>query len=122
EGLASGPAIAARTGIPPSDVPADSPVWDLVAQALAQLAQAVVLATAPLRIMIGGGVVQGRPELLARVRKHLVDSLNGYLRIEELSGGIDAYIVPPGLGTLAGPLGALALAADAHAGRRVSGC
>lgn len=122
EGLASGPAIAARTGVAPNDVPAESPVWDLVAHALAQLAQAVVLATAPRRIMVGGGVVHGRPELLARVRKHLVDSLNGYLRIEELSGGINAYIVPPGLGTLAGPLGALALAADAHARRGVSRC
>lgn len=117
EGLASGPAIAARTGIAPSEVPPDSPVWDLVTHALAQLTQAVVLATAPRRIMIGGGVVQGHPELLARVRKHLVDSLNGYLRIEELSGGIGAYIVPPGLGALAGPLGALALAADVHTRR-----
>ena len=115
EGLASGPAIAARTGVAANDVPAESPVWGLVAHALAQLAQAVVLATAPRRILIGGGVVDGRPELLARVRKQLVDSLNGYLRIEELSSGIDSYIVPPGLGTLAGPLGALAVAADAHA-------
>jgi hypothetical protein len=30
-------------------------------------------------------------------------------------GDIDRYVVVPGLGALAGPLGALALAADAHA-------
>jgi hypothetical protein len=28
---------------------------------------------------------------------------------------VDRYVVPPGLGALAGPLGALALAAEAHA-------
>jgi fructokinase len=116
EGLASGPAIAARTGIPPDEIAADSPVWELVAHALAQLTHTLVLATAPRRILIGGGVVEGRPELLIRVRKHLRESLNGYLRMEELDGGIDEYIAPPGLGGLAGPLGALALAADAHAG------
>jgi hypothetical protein len=34
------------------------------------------------------------------------------LKLDELTGGIDRYAVPPGLGSLAGPLGALALAAD----------
>jgi hypothetical protein len=32
--------------------------------------------------------------------------------LDRLTGGIDAYAVAPGLGSLAGPLGALALAAD----------
>ncbi len=56
EGLASGAAIAARTGMPAEQVPAASPVWDLVAHALSQLAHTIVLATAPRRILIGGGV------------------------------------------------------------------
>ena len=38
-----------------------------------------------------------------------------YLDLEDLTGGIEQYVVSPGLGALAGPLGALALAADAHA-------
>jgi fructokinase len=113
EGLASGPAIAARTGSPPSEVPADSPVWELVAHALGQLAHTLVLASAPRRILIGGGVAHARPQLLAKVRHHLLESLNGYLPLEELTGGIDRYISPPGLGQLAGPLGALTLAANA---------
>ncbi len=117
EGLASAPAIAARTGLPPAEIAADSPVWDLVAHALGQLMHGLVLATAPRRILVGGGVAHGRPQLLAKVRRHLVDSLNGYLPLEELTGAIDRYIVPPGLGPLAGPLGALALAANAHAAR-----
>jgi fructokinase len=112
EGLASGVAIAARAGLPASQVPRDSPVWELVAHALAQLLHTIVLSTAPRRILIGGGVIEGRPELLVRVRQQLVASLNGYLKLDQLKGGIDGYAVPPGLGSLAGPLGALALAAD----------
>jgi fructokinase len=112
EGLASGVAIAARAGVPASQVAQGSPVWDLVAHAIAQLLHTIVLATAPRRILIGGGVPEGRPELLQRVRIQLVESLNGYLKLEKLAGGIDAYAVPPGLGSNAGPLGALALAAD----------
>jgi fructokinase len=113
EGLASGRAISARTGVPAVEVPAESPVWDLVAHALAQMLHNIVLATAPRRILVGGGVMQAHPELFTRMRQQLDESLNGYLDLEELTGGIDGYIVPPGLGPLAGPLGALALAADA---------
>jgi fructokinase len=113
EGLASGVAIAARAGLPANQIPQNSPVWELVAHALAQLLHTIVLATAPRRILIGGGVAEGRPELLAGVRRQLIDRLNGYLKLDELAGGIDGYAVPPGLGSLAGPLGALAIAADA---------
>lgn len=112
EGLASGMAIAARAGLPASQIPCDSPVWELVAHTLAQLLHTIVLATAPRRILIGGGVAEGRPELLECVRRQLLESLNGYLKLDQLTGGIDGYAVPPGLGSLAGPLGALALAAD----------
>jgi fructokinase len=114
EGLASGTAIAARTGMPAEQVPADSPVWQAVAHALAQLLHTIVLATAPRRIILGGGVTQSRPELLSRVRALLLQSLNGYLALEELAGPIAHYIVAPGLGSLAGPMGALALASNAY--------
>jgi fructokinase len=113
EGLASGAAIAARANLPAHLIPADSPIWEHVADALSQLLHTLVLATAPQRILIGGGVVQARPELLVSMRRHLALSLNGYLELDELARDIDRYVVPPGLGVLAGPLGALALAADA---------
>jgi fructokinase len=112
EGLASGVAIASRAGMPANQIAQDNPVWDLVAHAIAQLLHTIVLATAPRRILIGGGVPHGRPELLQRVRVQLLQSLNGYLMLDKLAGGIDAYAVPPGLGARSGPLGALALAAD----------
>lgn len=114
EGLASGTAISARAGMPAARVPGNSPVWQTVAHTLTQLLQTIVLATAPRRIIMGGGVTQARPELLACVRKQLLQSLNGYLALEEIAGPIDNYIVAPGLGAQVGPLGALALANDAY--------
>jgi fructokinase len=113
EGLASGPAIAARSGRPAPQIAADDPVWNGVAHALAQLLHNLMLTTAPRRILIGGGVVDGRPELLPRIRALLALSLNGYVDLDRLPGGLDLYVTAPGLGSLAGPLGALALAADA---------
>lgn len=114
EGLASGTAIAARAGAAAEDLPVESPVWHLAAHAVAQLLHTIVLATAPRRIILGGGVMQSRPELLEIVRVQLLQSLNGYLPLEKLTGPISQYVVAPGLGMLAGPLGALALADDAN--------
>jgi fructokinase len=113
EGLASGPAIEARSGTLPASLPADSPVWETVAHALAQLAHHLVLTLAPQRILIGGGVVSERTHLFPRIREHLRLSINDYVDIEQAAGRLEEYIAPPGLGPLAGPLGALAVAADA---------
>jgi fructokinase len=113
EGLASGPAIAGRAERSAGEIPTDSPVWEFAAHALAQLLHTLVLATAPRRLLIGGGVIERRPELLVRMREMLLTSLNGYLDLARLIGNIDDYAISPGLGSLAGPLGALALAADA---------
>jgi len=112
EGLASGPAIAARTGMEAHLVAADDPVWNTVAHALAQLLHALVLTTAPRRILIGGGITEARPELLRLVRERLAQSLNGYIDRPEVMRDIDRFVTAPGLGPLAGPLGALALAAS----------
>lgn len=113
EGLASGPAIEARVGVPPDLLPADHPVWDSVAYALGQLLHALVLATAPQRIFIGGGVMAAQQHLFDRVRTQLQESLAGYVVAIDVDRDLVRYVVPPGLGVLAGPLGALALAADA---------
>ena len=81
-------------------------MWEPVTHALGQLLHTMLLTTAPKRILIGGGVVGGRPELLTRIRAQFVKSLNGYLDLGDLTGGVDRYVVAPGLGALAGPLGA----------------
>ena len=114
EGLASGPAIEARAGQPASQLPADHPAWEFVAHGLGQLLHTMVLATAPQRIFLGGGVMSAQAHLFERIREELRRSLNRYVEGPELEGGLAQYIVPPGLGTMSGPLGALALAADAE--------
>jgi fructokinase len=115
EGLASGVAIAARSGMAADLISSGDPVWEFVAHAIAQLLHALVLATAPRRILVGGGVVHARPELLLRIRQQLIQSLNGYLELDALIEPLDRYLVPPGLGASAGPLGALALALENRA-------
>jgi fructokinase len=112
EGLASGPAIEARSGRSAGNLPEDSPIWETVAHALGQLAHILVVSVAPQRILIGGGVISAQPHLFPLIRASLASSLNGYLDIPEVTSGLDLYVAPPGLGTRAGPLGALALAAD----------
>jgi len=112
EGLASGPAIEARAGVPATQLPPDHPAWDYVVHGLAQLMHTMVLTTAPVRIFLGGGVMSGQSHLFGRIRHELRRSLNTYVSAPELDRGLDDYIVPPGLGAMAGPLGALALAAS----------
>jgi fructokinase len=113
EGLASGPAIQARTGVQADTLPPDHPVWDTVVHALAQLLHALVLTTAPQRIIIGGGVMGSREPLFGRIREELRRSLNGYLTVDEIESGLAGYVVPPALGEMSGPLGALVLAENA---------
>ncbi len=112
EGLASGPSIAARAGRAPEGLGDSDPVWEYPADAIAQLLHALMLTTAPRRIVIGGGVVNARPGLLPLIRRRLSRSLGGYFDLDALVGPVDSYVCPPGLGELAGSLGALALAAD----------
>jgi fructokinase len=112
EGLASGPAIEQRTGAPAAMLAEDASEWALVTHALAQLLHVLVLATAPRRILMGGSVMLGQLHLFPKLRAQLQRSLNHYVRAPQLAEDIAQYVVPPGLAALAGPLGALAVAAD----------
>lgn len=115
EGLASGAAIEQRLGVRADSLAPDDPVWELVAHALVQLLHTLVLATAPQRILLGGGVMHAQRHLFERLRRELQLSLNHYIEAPQLGERIDEYIRPPQLGELAGPLGSLALAQDALA-------
>jgi fructokinase len=112
EGLASGPAIAARARREPGTLLPEDPIWEPIAHALAQLCQTLVLTTGPRRIFLGGGVMLGQPQLFAMIRPRLQASLNGYMATDETGAGIERFIVPSALGLMVGPLGALAVAAD----------
>ena len=111
EGLASGPAIAARWGASLSDLPADHEGHAIVAHYIAQLVVNLQAVLAPGRIILGGGVM-GTAGLLARVRSEAVQLGGGYFASDAAQ-----VIVPPGLGDHAGLLGALALAMDASGAR-----
>ena len=115
EGLCAGPAIAARTGISPEQLPTDDPAWDLVADALGQLLHTLVLTGVPRRIVMGGGVMVGTSHLIPRIRAAMIDSLGGYVALPEI--GLAKYVVPAALGNNAGPLGAIILGRHALEGR-----
>ncbi|MFS0773774.1 ROK family protein [Sphingomonas sp. 1P08PE] len=110
EGLAAGPAIAARLGGTGERVPADHPVWDSVVEALAQMVQALVLATGPRRILIGGGVVADRPYLIPAIDDRVRALVGAYFMLPARDS---QYVRAPGLGSAAGPLGPIALALSA---------
>jgi fructokinase len=115
EGLASGFAIEKRIGRRGETIAVDDPVWPLVAQALAGLCHNLVLTVVPQRILIGGSVGTGQKQLLPMIREGLVASLAGYAEADRIADAIDRFIVEPGLGEQAGPMGAIALALDALA-------
>jgi fructokinase len=114
EGLASGPAIEKRAGKPAAQLAPDDPAWEFVVHGLAQLVHTMVLTTAPQRILLGGGVMSGQSHLFDRIQQELKRSLNHYVEAPEVEQDIARFLVPPGLGAMAGPLGALAVAADAE--------
>ncbi|HVC34578.1 MAG TPA: ROK family protein [Chloroflexota bacterium] len=113
EGIASGPALAARCGRPVPEVGPDDPVWDLEAHYLAYGISALLLALSPRRIVLGGGVMK-QAHLLPRVRRALVEVLNGYIELPELRDGVDEYVVLSELDQKAGLYGALVLAERAR--------
>jgi fructokinase len=114
EGLVSGPALARRFDADPASVADGDPRWAPVAADLAELVATVLLTTSAQRVLLGGGVMTGRPLLMTAVRARVVAQLGAYLPFltQESARSI---IAAPALGTDAGPLGAVALALQALA-------
>lgn len=96
EGLACGPAIAARSGVAAEDMPADHPHWAIVADALGQLCASISLMVSPQRILLGGGVMTSGA-LFPAVRTATARALNGYLVPQRSPEALEALIAPPGL-------------------------
>jgi len=109
EGLASGPAIRARIGTPAEDLPDDHPFWELEAGYIASALASYILILAPLRIVLGGGIMR-RQFLFPTIRQEVLRLLGNYLEVGTLFGNLESYLVPPGLGPHSGAYGALALA------------
>ena len=113
EGLISGPALAKRFGRPPSELPDGGDEWDLFIHDLAGLLHNLVVTAAPERIAIGGGVMASREWLFPKLRVALAASIAAYGSLAPYAEQLDCRLGPPGLGTMAGPLGALAVGLDA---------
>lgn len=109
EGLAAGGAIARRWDADPAALPDDHPAWALEAEYLALGILSIVSVVSPQRVVAGGGVLE-RAGLREAVGSRLRELNAGYL--DSLGDEIDAYLVAPALGDLAGVLGAIALAAQ----------
>lgn len=109
EGLASGAALNQRWGQPAETFPEEHPAWALEAKYIALAVQNTICTLSPQRILLGGGVMAQR-HLFSMIRVLTRDYLNGYVQSPSIQMDLDAYIVPPGLGSRAGVLGALAMA------------
>ncbi len=104
EGLASGPAIAARWGASAHALSADHPAWDTQAWYLAHGILALLAIVSPSRVIVGGGVSQAEG-LHRRINERLVEIAAGYFpQVLEPN-----YVVPPALGQEAGICGAFML-------------
>lgn len=119
EGLVSGPAIAARTGVSADRLDAAHPVWSQVADEVAEFMTTLILTLAPRHILIGGGVGCAPSFPLENIRQATIGRLGGY--VAGIDGeSIGRQIVTTTLGQDAGPLGAAAVAYAALEARQSS--
>ncbi len=123
EGLAAGPAMEKRWGVPAKELPADHIGWRMEAAYLAQVCACAALSFSPEKIILGGGVTQS-PGLLPLIREAFQPLINGYIPKSFLPDPA-AYLVEPGLGVHSGITGAYLLARQAaedsgDQGRRLS--
>ena len=109
EGLASGPAIAARAGQAGEALGDDDDVWKFVIDALAQGCATLLLTLSSERIVLGGGVINARPWLVEAVARRTAEHLGGYLSFVTDRAPLALAV----LGQDAGPVGALILAESA---------
>ncbi len=109
EGMASGPAIAARFGRRAETLDGADRA-DAVATAAYYLGagmRSLVYAFAPARVVVGGGV-GSMPGLVAAAGRELIEQLAGYPGLPEHAA--PTFVVSAALGEMAGPAGTLVLA------------
>lgn len=85
EGLASGPTLEARTGIPGENLPRDHKVFDFICYYAGQIAFNTFVNMAPEKIVFGGSVLQESD--MPKVREYFEYFNNGYVatpNLEEL--------------------------------------
>jgi fructokinase len=120
EGLASGPAMQARWGVPARELAPTHPGWALEAHYLALGLANLAVAFSPRRILVGGGVMH-QIHIYGLIRDEFARLLNRYVQHSEIIDHLDRYIMPPQLGNRAGVLGSLILAEREFYKRREDG-
>ena len=112
EGLASGPAIAARWGKPGAELADRKEVWELEAYYLAQAICSYIMILSPERIIVGGGVSH-QEQMMPMIRAEVQRQMGGYIQAKGMQD-LDSYIVLPSLNDNQGIMGGLKLAMDAE--------
>ena len=109
EGLASGPAVVVAWGGTPSHFPEDHPFWAVEADYLAQLCVTLFLTVAPMRIVLGGGVMK-QQRLFPLIHRRTAELLAGYFSHAKTPAEMAERIVPPLCTEPSGLIGAYLLA------------
>ena len=109
EGLAAGPAVAARFGKSLDHFAPDDPEFLMIADYLGQMCCHLVLTLSPQRIVLGGGV-GGAPGIVPAAHRAMVRHLGRYGPVAVTD---DAFLTTPALGQDAGITGALVCAVEA---------
>lgn len=108
EGLAAGPAIAARFGTSLDTFPPEAPEFLMIADYLGQFCGQLVLTLSPQRIVLGGGVCNA-PGIIGAAHQAMVRHLGQYA---PAAVARPDYLAAPGLGENAGITGAALCAVD----------
>lgn len=112
EGLASGPSLKKRWGLPGAQLASRTEVWELEAYYIGQALCNYIMLLSPKRIVLGGGVMQ-QSQLYPLIRSEVEKQLGGYIR-NIGTADLEHYIVHASLDDNQGIMGAIKLAIDAH--------
>lgn len=110
EGLASGPAILARTGHRGDELSPDDKVWEFVSYYIAQAIIDYILIVSPQKIILGGGVMQ-QEFLFPMIREQVGRLMNSYITAPQMQN-LDTYIIPASLHGDQAIMGCMKLAYD----------
>ncbi len=109
EGLAAGPAMQARWGVPAETLGDDHIAWEIQAFYLAAMCINLNAIFSPQKIILGGGVSQ-KPGLIDSVAQQFLSMWGDYL---PLPYPVNEFIVLPQLAPAAGLVGSIMLAMEA---------
>ena len=108
EGMASGPAMALRWGIPANELPNNHIGWDFEADYIASAIVNLIFTFCPNKIILGGGVMH-REGLLDLIVCKVEEKVAGYIDLSSV-GGAENIVVLESLEGKQGMLGCIWLA------------